>query len=206
MMGASGARGTYPAIAPPRKPRKPRKPVDPVAKLRRQAMLIMRATPADCDDFVRAYVEAALWSTNDETTPEGGEPLDKNYGIENIDPMTLWGMIRDCDAFRDQNAADLNALLEHHGIALREIARDFWLNRNGHGCGFWDGDYPEPYATRLDKAAKRFGVVYLFCEPGGRYAIDDSAGAPCIEHEDCLSDHSHQLGYACLVRRYQEGG
>ena len=202
MMGASGARGTYPAIAPPRKPRKPRKPVDPVAKIRRQAMCIMRATPADCDDFVRAYVEAALWSTNDETTPQGGEPLDKNYGIENIDPRTLWGMIRDCNVFRAQNAGYIDALRPEHSD--EEIGADFWFNRNGHGRGFWDGDYPEPYATQLDEASKRFGEVYLFCGPRRPYAIDDGMYSPCIEHEDCTL--SHDLGFACLVRRHQEGG
>jgi hypothetical protein len=36
---------------------------------------------------------------------------------------------------------------------------DFWLTRVGAGAGFWDGDYPEPQATLLTNASKRFGHV-----------------------------------------------
>ena len=46
-------------------------------------------TREQLDDFTRAYIEAALWSSNDDATPSGGEPLDGNYGIEDIDPDTL---------------------------------------------------------------------------------------------------------------------
>lgn len=28
------------------------------------------------DAFTSAYIECALWSTNDESTPQGGEPLE----------------------------------------------------------------------------------------------------------------------------------
>ncbi|MBN9237284.1 hypothetical protein QFZ88_005590 [Mesorhizobium sp. YL-MeA3-2017] len=37
-------------------------------------------------------------------------------------------------------------------------AHDFWLTRCGHGAGFWDEDWPEPHASRLDFAARAFGV------------------------------------------------
>jgi hypothetical protein len=36
---------------------------------------------------------------------------------------------------------------------------DFWLTRNGHGAGFWDGDWPEPLATVLTDAAHAFGEL-----------------------------------------------
>lgn len=38
---------------------------------------------------------------------------------------------------------------------------DFWLTRNGHGAGFWDGDWPVPAATRLTEASEKAGEVYL---------------------------------------------
>jgi hypothetical protein len=55
-------------------------------------------------------------------------------------------------------------------IAAREAAmagHDFWLTRCGHGAGFWDGDWPEPQATILDEAAKRFGNVDLYVGDDG---------------------------------------
>ena len=41
---------------------------------------------------------------------------------------------------------------------LTDLAgHDFWLTRNGHGAGFWDGDYPESEETILTDAARTFG-------------------------------------------------
>ena len=59
------------------------------------------------DNFTRGYIVAALWSTNDESTPSGGEPLDKNYDVENIAPETLDRIVEDCEKFQRDNAADL---------------------------------------------------------------------------------------------------
>ena len=49
-----------------------------------------------------------------------------------------------------------------------EAGADFWFTRNGHGVGYWDGDYPEPQATRLDDASKRFGEVWLYVGDDGQ--------------------------------------
>ena len=95
-------------------------------------------TQQQLDDFTLAYIEAALWSSNDDSTPQGGEPLDANYGIEDIDPDTLAAMIEDCRRFQEENAADL-ARYDHPQWTAAELGgHDFWLTRNGHGCGFWD--------------------------------------------------------------------
>ncbi len=47
---------------------------------------------------------------------------------------------------------------------MEQAGHDFWLNRNGHGAGFWDGDWPEPAATTLDAASKAFGEVNLMLD------------------------------------------
>ena len=44
---------------------------------------------------------------------------------------------------------------------------DFWLTRNGHGAGFWDGDWPLPYADLLDKAAQAAGTCDLYVGDDG---------------------------------------
>jgi hypothetical protein len=43
---------------------------------------------------------------------------------------------------------------------------DFWLTRNGHGAGFWDGDWPEEVGKRLTEASKKYGEVYLYVQDG----------------------------------------
>ena len=126
-------------------------------------------TQLELDEFARAYVACALWSTNDEATPSGGEPLDGNYGIEDIDPGTLAAMIDDCRRFQEENAADL-ALYDHPQWTAAELGgHDFWLTRNGHGAGFWDRTdcLPKDARDRLTAAAKRYGEVYLYLGDDG---------------------------------------
>lgn len=124
------------------------------------------------EEFFDAYVTTALWSSYDNSDPEtGGDPMDANYGPEDIAPDTLATMRADCDAFYDANAADLNCDGVKFGPDFGQDGRaghDFWLNRNGHGAGFWDGDWPEPQASRLDHAAKRFREVDLYVGDDGQ--------------------------------------
>lgn len=123
--------------------------------------------------FFRAYVGAALWSSTDDE----GEPLDKGRDIDDVAAETLDAMERDCLAFYAANkdaihCEDAPMSRDFEGpIAHREAAmagHDFWLTRCGHGAGFWDGDWPEPYATQLDNAAKTFGNVDLYVGDGGK--------------------------------------
>ena len=41
-------------------------------------------------------------------------------------------------------------------------AHDFILTRNGHGAGFWDGDWHEPMATKLTELCKKFGEINIY--------------------------------------------
>jgi len=86
------------------------------------------------DSFTDAYVKTALWSSTD----DDGEPLDSNHSVEDIAPETLALMVADCEDFRKS----FGALLANDP---ERAAHDFWLTRNGHGAGFWDGDWSQPY-------------------------------------------------------------
>jgi len=110
---------------------------------------------ARLDDFTRAYIECALWSTSDESTPEGGDPLDDNFSAGNLAPECLETIISDCNRFQEENATDIQG---HAGRA----GHDFWLTRNGHGAGFWDGDWPEDIGERLTTASEAYEEVWLY--------------------------------------------
>ncbi|MCU9611740.1 hypothetical protein OEK97_27930, partial [Escherichia coli] len=45
---------------------------------------------------------------------------------------------------------------------VQMAGHDFWLTHNGHGAGFWDGDWPEPFATQLTNAANEFNEIDLY--------------------------------------------
>ena len=107
------------------------------------------------DRFTRAYITCALWSSTDESREDGGDPMDQNYGPENLAPETLAAMQADCDVFRERAGAMLD---EHADPDMG--AHDFWLTRNHHGAGFWDGDWPTN-GDALTKLAHEFGEVNL---------------------------------------------
>lgn len=101
----------------------------------------------DLDEMLEGYIEAALWSTNDGSDKSGGVPFDDNYGPEDIAPATLEAMRKDCEAF----IAKAGTLASEYaarrkfdtskGSVSQFFGHDFWLNRNGHGTGFWDQEY-----------------------------------------------------------------
>jgi len=111
------------------------------------------------DDFTRAYLEAAFWAETDNSTDNGGNPIEDNYNFDDLDPDSLAFAIDDCRRFQEENAADL-ALYSHRQWSAAELGgHDFWMTRNGHGCGFWDRDdcLPKDAGERLTAAAKKWG-------------------------------------------------
>jgi hypothetical protein len=115
------------------------------------------------DEFTKAYIEAALFSTNDESDEAGGDPLDDNYGVEHIDSETLASIVADCALFQEYYKEWMTEDFCTYSrcSALEYAGHDFWLTRCGHGAGFWDGDWKEPAETILTEGAKSFGDFYL---------------------------------------------
>lgn len=113
------------------------------------------------DTFTRSYLEAALWSSNDESTPEGGDPMDDNYNVEDIHPDTIEAAERDCASFQALAGDLLNEGTNE------QAGHDFWLTRNGHGAGFWDGDWPIG-GDRLTELSKGFGEATLWLGDNGQ--------------------------------------
>jgi hypothetical protein len=111
------------------------------------------------EDFTAAYIVAMLWSTNDESNESGGDPLDKNYDADDLAPEARTLIDEDCKAFYEAHSHLFTS--EHcsyHGCPVDEYAgHDFWLTREGHGCGFWDGDWSEEADAILTPACKEAG-------------------------------------------------
>jgi len=109
------------------------------------------------DDFLDAYITAALWSSTD----DDDQPLDANYDDRDLTAAALKKMRADTAKFQKDNAE----LLDKAGDASQN-GHDFWLTRNGHGAGFWDRGYDKAVGDALTKAAKKFGDVYLSVSDG----------------------------------------
>ena len=108
------------------------------------------------DAFTQQYLFTALWSSTDESREDGGDPIDDNYGIDDVAAETVVKAQADCDRFREL-AGDL---VDEHPDET-QAAHDFWLTRNGHGCGFEDGDWPNG-GDQLTAISREFGESYLY--------------------------------------------
>ena len=109
----------------------------------------------DLDDFTQGYVTCMLWAESDDE----GVPLDKNYDFDDFTPELRATVLNDCARFQHDNADDIK---DRKSLA----GHDFWLTRNGHGSGFWDGDWPEA-GDRLTEASKAYGEFDLYVGDDG---------------------------------------
>jgi hypothetical protein len=110
--------------------------------------------------MLRAYLETALWAETDNARPDGGDPLDDNYSIEDISPASLERARAEVAAFEEAHEEAWQhpcAPISREDGSVESLAgHDLWLTSHGHGAGFWDGDWPEPWGDKLTEAAKRF--------------------------------------------------
>ncbi len=106
------------------------------------------------------YLTCALWSSNDNSNDQGGNPLDSCKF--DVDQKTLAFLDAKASEFYDKNTADcsrwdeLGYFWEH----------DLWLTQNGHGTGFWDrkvtSEEDKAIRDRLSDAARNFGELSLY--------------------------------------------
>jgi len=119
---------------------------------------------AKLDIFTMAYIECALWASTDNADDSGGEPLDSNYTADDISEDTLRAMIADCEAFQSDNADLMEIFTANQD---RRAGHDFWLTRNRHGAGFWDGDWNLAVGKRLTEYSHAAGTYDLYVGDDG---------------------------------------
>ncbi len=128
------------------------------------------------DKFLASYIETALWSSTDEQ----GVPLDNSrYADIELANETIKRMYADCESFEKQadiliesyRQSDGDGTSGNYSARRERIAHDFWLTRNHHGAGFWDGDYPEPLGKQLTDLAHSFPECDLYVGDDGKFYI-----------------------------------
>lgn len=124
-------------------------------------------------NMLRAYLLTALWAETDNEREDGGDPLEDSCTIDDFAPEALEAARREVAAFEaaheDAWTAEGAPVARDLGDDTLSIAgHDLWLTRNGHGAGFWDGDWPEPWGDVLTEAAKRMGERNVYAGDDGR--------------------------------------
>lgn len=126
-------------------------------------------------DVVDGYIQAALFSTNDESDDSGGEPLDANYSESDLSPRALTQIKRACALFVKQNRKAIEKFKDVAKKDDADVGHDFWFTRAGHGVGFWDRGAGE-VGEKLTAAAKRFGEMYMYLGDDDKIHVSGGAG------------------------------
>uniref|UniRef100_A0A6M3JVT7 Uncharacterized protein n=1 Tax=viral metagenome TaxID=1070528 RepID=A0A6M3JVT7_9ZZZZ len=99
-------------------------------------------------DELFSYLTTALWSSGDREY----EHLDGTFMVSDIADETMKQARKDIESFMERAAEFL-----HPNDPTSHIGHDFWLTRNGHGAGFWDGDYVN--GDKLTELSEQFGEL-----------------------------------------------
>lgn len=105
------------------------------------------------NEFLNGYIGAMLGTELD----DNDDPLDRKYGVEDIDPKCYGGAKIDCMAFLFEAAWMIRQerRLDYRWTNFEMAGHDLLLTRNGHGAGMWDGDWPV-YGDQMTEICKKF--------------------------------------------------
>lgn len=115
----------------------------------------------DLSTYLLQYLRTALWSTTD----DDGNPLDRSYDISDFSIDSIKVAQSELDKFLD---LALPLIPEDSPFTWEDLTHDFWLTRNRHGAGFWDGEYPEPLSTQLTNISHQFSEITVYVGDDGK--------------------------------------
>lgn len=115
---------------------------------------VQELTKTWVDEFLKGYLQAALWSETD----DNGNPLDETVSV--ADFADTQESSQACGTFIEA------AWPVPDYWSPQEAGFDFWLTRNGHGVSFLDTNHPE--ARRLYEIAREFRGTVTYIGDDGR--------------------------------------
>lgn len=130
------------------------------------------------DQFVKSYIETLLWASTD----DDGEPLDDKYSDADISEDSLANIKKDAVKFLE----DAESLIDGN---YRGAGHDFFLTRNGHGAGFWDGDWGDN-GDALTELSKKFGEQHVYVGDDGKVYADSSTKLESVKSKKKLVKES----------------
>lgn len=115
------------------------------------------------NQFIKGYIDAALWSTTDCYDNEGNETYNLDDEFDSVSPNCLTAMQKDCQKFIDENNDNLIAFKALANCDDFRLGFLFWLNREGHGSGYWDElANGEDVGETLSTACRNWGEFPLY--------------------------------------------
>lgn len=110
--------------------------------------------------FIQAYLDAALWAERELKATH------QRWDVELLADGTRIALERMASKFFEAHSEDFKK------EDTVQAATDLWLTQNGYGAGFWGGNWPEPWAGRMETTARGLGEVELYVGDDGKiYAM-----------------------------------
>lgn len=103
--------------------------------------------------FTYGMIRCALWSNSEENEEDNQEV--QSYTPDNFDDNSLFTLRAEANAFYTLATAK-GYLNDWEDKEIERAGALFWLNRNGHGTGFWDEEGKQ-YSEELSELAHEFG-------------------------------------------------
>ena len=111
------------------------------------------------DLFIAGYLTCAEWT--DCSPDHEAEGLSHDFEAQ----ATL-----DCMKFYSEWHASLLLAVSQDGYTWERAGHDFWLNRNGHGAGYWcRNELPLALRERLSRASHKAGEREAYEHNGELY-------------------------------------
>jgi hypothetical protein len=145
---------------------------------------LIPSLPDSMNASTQALATTLLWSENDNADESGGEPLDANYDVDDIDKQSLNKLQQCFDAFVEQATKLINAAIGEDwgsiedfyigtGSGDHQAEHDFIMTVNGHGCGFWEkSDWQSPVGDILTELAHKHGDIVAVVGGDGKIYIE----------------------------------
>ncbi len=136
----------------------------------------MKTKKSDFPQFFQAYLTAALWSSvideGEQQDGRNGDPFDKHFSTDDFNEDALETLRAHAFSFWSQMwyYIDAEINLKRKNDA-EQAGHDFWLTQNGHGAGFWDGDWPT-YGETLIEKAKCYPELHLYIDENGQVGVE----------------------------------
>lgn len=134
-----------------------------------------------------SYLETALWSSSDWDDMDDCDnptPYDENFDIGDFEQSAVDAARADCERFIEalydaaiDDDSDYDSLYDAADDLQGDsrIGHDLWLTRNGHGAGFWDGDYGD-YGDEITELVHatfgRYSELNIFTNESGGLEFD----------------------------------
>jgi hypothetical protein len=136
---------------------------------------VRKSAQLDINEVLNGYMEALMWASTpmEGDVDEDGEPMENfdSFSFLDIDEDSKRKMKQIVTTFFNVIGEDkIQQAMQETGNDEGQLGHDIALTTNGHGAGFWDGDWAN-YGEEFTEVCRDMGGVDLYLGGDGKLYI-----------------------------------